>query len=92
LPPSAVKTIKDLIFWQYAKIIADSAGIGKKDFGFVMAKFKQLRQGEIFWNEIREYVKEKENRNECIFCGARTDLTLEHLFHETSMDQTQKKT
>jgi hypothetical protein len=80
LPPSAVKTIKDLIFWQYAKIIADSAGIGKKDFGFVMAKFKQLRQGEIFWNEIREYVKEKENRNECIFCGARTDLTLEHLF------------
>jgi hypothetical protein len=38
LPPSAVKTVKDLIFWQYAKIIADSAGIGKKDYGFVMAK------------------------------------------------------
>jgi hypothetical protein len=71
--------VKDLIFWQYAKIIADSAGIGKKDYGFVMAKFKQLSQGEIFWNQIREYVKEKENKDECIFCGAKTDLTLEHL-------------
>lgn len=79
MPPSAVKTVRDLIFWQYAKIIADSAGIGKKDYGFVMAKFKQLRQGEIFWNEIREYVKEKENKDECIFCGAKTDLTLEQL-------------
>lgn len=79
MPPSAVKTVKDLIFWQYAKIIADSAGIGKKDYGFVMAKFKQLSQGEIFWNQIREYVKEKENKDECIFCGAKTDLTLEHL-------------
>jgi hypothetical protein len=79
MPPPAVKNVKDLIFWQYAKIIADSAGIGKKDYGFVMAKFKQLRQGEIFWNEIREYVKEKEQQDECIFCGTRTNLTLEHL-------------
>jgi hypothetical protein len=44
-----------------------------------MTKFMQLRQGEIFWNEIREYVKEKENADECIFCGASAHLTLEHL-------------
>ncbi len=79
MPPAVVKSIKDLIFWQYAKIIADSAGIGKKDYGFVMTKFKQLRQGEIFWNEIREYIKEREHQDECIFCGAKTNLTLEHL-------------
>ena len=79
MPPSAVKSVKDLIFWQYAKIIAESACIGKRDYGFVMAKFKQLRQGEIFWNEIREYVKEKENKDECIFCGETKSLTLEHL-------------
>ncbi|MFB3888990.1 MAG: HNH endonuclease [Candidatus Bathyarchaeia archaeon] len=79
MPPTVVKTVRDLIFWQYAKIIAASAGIGKRDYGFVMNRFKQLRQGEIFWNEIREYVKEKEQGDECIFCGARTDLTLEHL-------------
>ena len=44
-----------------------------------MNKFMQLKQGEIFWNEIREYIKEKEYPNECIFCGANADLTLEHL-------------
>lgn len=45
-----------------------------------MRKFKQLREGEIFWNEIREYVKEREKKDECIFCGRKTDLTLDHLF------------
>jgi len=39
----------------------------------------QLKQCEIFWNEIREYIKEKEYPNECVFCGANADLTLEHL-------------
>ena len=73
MPPTVVKTVKDLIYWQYAKIIADSAGMGKKDYGFVMNKFKQLKQGSISWNEIREYVKEKEFGNECIFCGTTTN-------------------
>ncbi|MGD0070056.1 MAG: HNH endonuclease [Candidatus Bathyarchaeia archaeon] len=79
MPPAVVKTVKELIYWQYAKIIAESAGIGKKDYGFVMNKFKQLKQGSISWNEIREYIKEREYSNECIFCGATTNLTLEHL-------------
>jgi hypothetical protein len=79
VPPAVVKSVKDLIYWQYAKIIADSAGIGKKDYGFVMNKFKELRAGSISWNEIREYVKERENVDECVFCGATANLTLEHL-------------
>jgi hypothetical protein len=44
-----------------------------------MKKFRQLQQGEIFWNEIREYVKEKERMDACIFCGIKTDLTIDHL-------------
>jgi len=79
MPPPVVKTVKDLIFWQYAKIIADSAGFGKTNYRFVMAKFRQLKEGEIFWNEIREYVKEREKKDECIFCGAKKDLTIDHL-------------
>ena len=46
MPPAVVKTVGDLIFWQYAKIIADSAGIRKTDYGFVMNKFKQLQGGQ----------------------------------------------
>ena len=77
VPPAVVKNVRDLIFWQYAKIISESAGFGKKSWGFVMTKFKQLNEGEISWNEIREYIKEK--RNECIFCGAKTNLTMDHM-------------
>jgi len=80
MPPPAIKTVRDLIFWQYAKIIAESAGMGKRNWGFVMRKFTQLQEGEIFWNEIREYIKEREKNDECIFCGTKTSLTIDHLF------------
>jgi rubrerythrin len=80
LPPRAVKTIQDLIFWQYAKIISEAAGYGKKQFGFVMNRFKKLSSGEINWStSIREYVKEREKKDICIYCGSKTDLTLEHI-------------
>ncbi|MGQ9539283.1 MAG: HNH endonuclease [Candidatus Bathycorpusculaceae bacterium] len=79
MPPPVVKTVRDLIFWQYAKIIAESAGFGKRNYGFVMKKFQELKKGEIFWNEIRKYVKEREKKDECIFCGAKTNLTIDHM-------------
>ncbi len=81
MPPSAVKTIKDLIYWQYAKIIADSADVGKTSYGFVMDRFKKLQSGEITWSSsIREYVKEREKMNECIYCGKKEEnLTQDHL-------------
>ncbi len=80
MPPKAVKTIRDLIYWQYAKIVAASAGFGKRNFRFIMNRFKKFQKGEMFWNEIREYVKEREKQNECIFCGSKGSVTLEHLF------------
>jgi hypothetical protein len=80
LPPKAVKTIRDLIFWQYAKIISESAGYGKKQFGFVMNRFQKLSSGEINWStSIREYVKEREKKDICIYCGSKRDLTLDHI-------------
>jgi len=80
MPPQAIKTVRDLIFWQYSKIVSDSAGFGKKNWGFVMDRFKKFQQEEIFWNEIKEYVKEREKKDECIFCGSKSKLTMEHLF------------
>jgi hypothetical protein len=57
MPPSAVKTIRDLIYWQYAKIISESAGHGKKNYGFIMSQFKKLQSGDIEWSgSIREYI------------------------------------
>ncbi len=67
MPPSAIKSVKDLIFYQYAKIISESAGFGKKNYGFIMSKWKKLKSGEETWSTaIREWVKEHENPSECI--------------------------
>jgi len=80
MPPSAVKTIRDLILWQYAKIISESAGAGKKNYAFVMDRFKKLQSGEVVWStSIREYLKEKEKPDTCIYCGKAGKLTLEHI-------------
>lgn len=81
MPPSAVRTLRDLLFWQYAKIIAGSAGIGKEQYPFVMERFTKLKNGGIAWDSIREYVKEHEDPHECAYCGLIVpNLTLEHLF------------
>lgn len=37
MSPKAVRAVRDLIYWQYAKLIAASAGYGKtKNYGFIM--------------------------------------------------------
>lgn len=79
MPPSAVKTIRDLVYWQYAKLIARSAGQEKK-FGFIMDRFKKLQSGDISWSgSIREYIKEQDVSGQCIYCGSKKDLSVDHL-------------
>jgi hypothetical protein len=80
MPPSAVRTIRDLLYWQYSKIISSSAGFGKKQFGFIMDRFKKLQSGEIEWSgAIQEYIREREMPNQCIYCGATQNLSYDHL-------------
>lgn len=84
MPPSAVKTIRDLIYWQYAKIISESARAGKKNYAFVMDRFKKLQSGEIEWSgSIREYIKERETPNQCIYCGSTNELSYDHLIAQS---------
>jgi 5-methylcytosine-specific restriction endonuclease McrA len=79
MPPAAVRTIRDQIFWQYAKLISKSAGLeGQR--AFQMSRFISLRDGKIVWSStIREWVKEHENPGVCIYCGEAGPLTTEHI-------------
>ena len=78
MPPGAVRSIRDLIFWQYAKLIARSAGIESP--AFQMSRFTALRDGKIQWSStIREWVREHEKADECIYCGSKASLTTEHI-------------
>jgi len=80
MPPSTVKTLKDLIFWQYAKIISQLADFGKSNYRFIMNRFKKLQSGEIKWSSsIREWIREKENPDQCIYCGTKGKLTADHM-------------
>ena len=80
MPPSAVKTVRDLIYWQYGKIISESAGAGKKKYAFVMDRFKKLQSGEIEWSgAIREYIREREMPDQCIYCDSTEDPSYDHL-------------
>ena len=64
------------MYWQCAKIIADSAGVGKRQWAFVMDRFKKFQSGEIASDSIREYVKEHNDVHRCLYCGRAGDLTL----------------
>ncbi len=80
MPPSAVRTVGDLIYWQYAKIISESAGAGRRRYPFVMDRFKKLQSGEIEWSTaVREWVKEHEIRGLCAYCGSAAGLSVDHL-------------
>jgi len=59
MPSAPVCSLNDLMYWQHARIIAESARMGKRQWPFVMDRFKKLRSGEIAWDSIREYVKER---------------------------------
>lgn len=80
MPPKAIKSVKDVIFYQYAKIISNSAGFGKENYGMIMSNWKKLKSGEIHWStSVREWLLEHENPNFCIYCGVEEKLTTEHI-------------
>lgn len=56
-----------------------------------MERFRKLQDEEIFWNSIREYVKERDNRDNCAFCDSSENLALEHLFPRSHGGPDQEK-
>jgi hypothetical protein len=84
MPPKSIKTVKDIIFYQYAKIIANSSGFGKDNYAIIMSAWKRLKNGEIHWSSsVREWVHEHEQANHCIYCGAEGKLTTEHILPQS---------
>ncbi len=87
MPDREVASIKDLIYYQYAKIIARrafSASNGrsakKQHYGFIKKTFLELKNGAKNWSEItREDWQLVESEKECIYCGHRDDLHREHV-------------
>jgi len=79
MPPPFVKTIREEILYEYAKLISRSA-YSFLQRAFITDRFKKLRNGEISVSgTIREWEREQELLQECVFCGSKEDLTTDHL-------------
>lgn len=87
MPDRDVKTIQDLLFYQYAKIIAkrafavsDGKEVKKQHYGFVKNTFLELKNGTKSWSEItREDWQFVESDKKCIYCGKEGNLHKEHI-------------
>jgi 5-methylcytosine-specific restriction endonuclease McrA len=87
MPDRDVETIRDLIYYQYAKIIARSAfsmtdgkEAKKQHYGFIKKTFLELKKGVKSWSEItREDWQFVKSEKKCIYCGTKSDLHKEHI-------------
>jgi len=87
MPDRDVKTIKDQIMFQYAKIIACSSlhykngsEAKQKSYGFIKNKFKELQNNEIIWSSIlREDVQFVDSDKKCVYCDCLENLSKEHI-------------
>lgn len=80
MPPAAVKTVRDLIYWQYAAIMTRAATGNKREWAMRMSFMQKLKSGEIVWStSVSEWLLELEQPDECIYCGAKGPLTTEHI-------------
>jgi hypothetical protein len=78
-PPKSVDSVRKLIYWQYANLIAKSAGF-EGNWGFVMSRYKKLVSGEMKWSStIRDYEKALESGMVCVYCGAKEDISMDHI-------------
>lgn len=80
MPPSAVKTYRDLVCYEWAKAIARSAGM-RDNFRFIMDRMSKLRSGELRMSEIvrEDRMMVLEGGKECAYCGATSGLSWDHL-------------
>jgi len=87
MPDREVKTVRDIIYYQYAKVIARSAfkeGDGKaakaKHYGFIKQTFRALKSGEKKWSDVmREDWQLVEGPKACAYCSETTGLCKEHI-------------
>lgn len=78
MPPPYVKTIRQLIYWEYAELMAEAAGI-PKNYGFIVNRYKALETGKIKMSPIDREDKKLIGHKKCIYCGSPRHLSFDHL-------------
>jgi len=80
LPPPAVRTIRELIYWEFAKIVAEIALGNRKNFRYVMSTFQRFKRTNTHPLAImRESGLESKGIGECAYCGAADNLEMDYV-------------
>jgi hypothetical protein len=83
MPPPYVKTIREEIYYEYAKLISRSA-YSSLQRGFITDRFKKLRDGEItISGTMREWEREQELPKICVYCASKENLSTDHLIPQS---------
>jgi hypothetical protein len=79
MPPKYVKTVRELIYWEYANLIARAAGF-EGHYGFIVSRYKKLTSGQMSWSSsVHDHEKELDQGRVCAYCGARGGLSTDHI-------------
>lgn len=80
MPPRFVRTIEDLIYWEYSILISYVAK-GKKIYPFVTDRWKKFKSGEITIGDTTRDIlfQIKQEWNKCVYCGSNVDLSFDHI-------------
>lgn len=79
MPPHYVRTVREELLYEYAKLISRSA-YGGLERAFITDRFKKLRDNEISISDtMREWEREQQLPRSCVYCGSTEDLTSDHL-------------
>jgi len=77
--PRHVASVRQLIYWQYANLIASSAGF-EDNWGFVVSRYRKLVSGEMKWSStIKDYEKALETGKVCAYCGSKETMSMDHI-------------
>jgi ribosomal protein S27AE len=77
---TSVKTIRDLIWFRYAKTMARSSGLSHGQNGTVRKMLDDLRSGARKWVDItNDDSRPDDEEKKCAYCGGTTDLSREHI-------------
>jgi len=81
MPPKNIRTVRQLIYWEYAKLVAGSAVGDRKNYAYIMYCFKKLDAGKLTPSTIlRENKLLVESEKVCVYCEKICDgLQWEHI-------------
>jgi len=78
-PPKYITTVRQLIYWHYAQLIAKAAGF-KDNWGFVVSRYKKLASGDMKWSSsVRDHQKELDKGIICVYCGSAEKISMDHI-------------